>query len=174
MANMHSRFEPESSILSAQRRNSEFIELDLTHHLRKEATEFASAQASSHTTKNAPMNSEPVLEMAASTPRRVSIYDSNIELNDVSPQHDEAGAGEVQFSLPPVDTGKDAWLFLFSAFVMDILVWGIFYIELLHSACTNTTQASLSPLASFRNTTPHIHHSKVSETLQSSVPVPWV
>jgi hypothetical protein len=29
-----------------------------------------------------------------------------------------------EFSLPPVDTGKDAWRFLAAAFMMEALVWG--------------------------------------------------
>ena len=28
-------------------------------------------------------------------------------------------------SLPPVDKGKDAWLFLFAATVCEMLVWGV-------------------------------------------------
>ena len=31
---------------------------------------------------------------------------------------------EHEFSLPPVDRGKDAWSFLGAAFVVEILVWG--------------------------------------------------
>lgn len=121
-------YEPDSSVASAQRRNSEFIKLDNVNRMREEAAHNAPKQHSSST------NIGPARETAASTPRRTSIYDSNIQLNDVDPQHGEAGAGELQFSLPPVDTGKDAWLFLFSAFIMDILVWGTFCLELLHSA----------------------------------------
>lgn len=33
----------------------------------------------------------------------------------------ETGNG---FSLPPTDGGKDAWLFLLAAFVLEALVWG--------------------------------------------------
>lgn len=29
-----------------------------------------------------------------------------------------------EFSLPPADGGKDAWLFLAAVFVVDALVWG--------------------------------------------------
>jgi hypothetical protein len=29
-----------------------------------------------------------------------------------------------EFSLPPVDSGKDAWLFLAACFVMEALIWG--------------------------------------------------
>lgn len=37
----------------------------------------------------------------------------------------ESGQGPLhEFSLPPVDTGKDAWLFLAACFVIEALVWG--------------------------------------------------
>jgi hypothetical protein len=29
-----------------------------------------------------------------------------------------------EFSLPPVDRGKDAWLFLAASFVLEALIWG--------------------------------------------------
>ncbi|OAL46661.1 MFS general substrate transporter [Pyrenochaeta sp. DS3sAY3a] len=62
----------------------------------------------------------------------------NVELSILSPQgnavsgpRDEATAEvdgdrllEHEFSLPPVDGGKDAWLFLAAAFVLEVLVWG--------------------------------------------------
>lgn len=32
-----------------------------------------------------------------------------------------------EFSLPPVDRGKDAWLFLAACFVIEALVWGMSY-----------------------------------------------
>jgi hypothetical protein len=34
-----------------------------------------------------------------------------------APQH--------QVSLPPVDGGKDAWLFLAASFIVEALVWGM-------------------------------------------------
>lgn len=37
---------------------------------------------------------------------------------------DDGPAGAREFSLPPVDTGKDAWLLLMGAFVLEIVVWG--------------------------------------------------
>lgn len=37
---------------------------------------------------------------------------------------DSQGQGQQQFSLPRADGGKDAWLFLLSAFVLEALVWG--------------------------------------------------
>lgn len=37
--------------------------------------------------------------------------------NNLAPYHHE-------FSLPPVDRGKDAWLFLAACFVVEALVWG--------------------------------------------------
>lgn len=32
--------------------------------------------------------------------------------------------GQQEFSLPPVDSGKDAYLFLLAAFIVEALVWG--------------------------------------------------
>ncbi|KAJ3535961.1 hypothetical protein NM208_g6917 [Fusarium decemcellulare] len=37
---------------------------------------------------------------------------------------DEASEAQTQSSLPPVDRGKDAWLFLVASFFMEGLVWG--------------------------------------------------
>jgi hypothetical protein len=31
-----------------------------------------------------------------------------------------------EFSLPAVDSGRDAWLFLAACFVMEALIWGEF------------------------------------------------
>lgn len=173
MANMHSSYEPGSSVTPAQRQNLELIELDLIHHPHGEATNIAPTHSSSQHAKTASASIEHEHETAASTPRRISFRDSYIELYDVDRQHDEADVGEVQLSLPPVDTGKDAWLFLFSAFVMDVLVWGTFSVKLPHSACTDITQASPLPLASSRSSTPRTRPSKASETFPLSVPVPW-
>ncbi|EHK17349.1 uncharacterized protein TRIVIDRAFT_195286 [Trichoderma virens Gv29-8] len=40
-------------------------------------------------------------------------------------QYDESPpSGTAEFSLPPVDRGKDAWLFLAACFVLEALVWG--------------------------------------------------
>ncbi|KAJ9154886.1 MFS general substrate transporter [Pleurostoma richardsiae] len=48
--------------------------------------------------------------------------------NDSSPEveQQEAGGGGLgqEFSLPPVDRGKDAYLFLLACFMMEALVWG--------------------------------------------------
>jgi hypothetical protein len=57
-------------------------------------------------------------------PRSTALYESNIELDAFNANHDRVGAAEPEFSLPPVDGGKDAWLFLLSAFVLEVLVWG--------------------------------------------------
>jgi hypothetical protein len=46
------------------------------------------------------------------------ITSSNLEIESQSPE------GHTQFSLPPVDGGKDAWLFLFASFLLEALVWG--------------------------------------------------
>ncbi|KAF2819411.1 MFS general substrate transporter [Ophiobolus disseminans] len=62
--------------------------------------------------------------METPTSRPTSGHDSDTELEVINPDHNQPHATEAEFSLPPVDGGKDAWLFLFSAFVMEILVWG--------------------------------------------------
>lgn len=66
-------------------------------------------------------------------------------------------------SLPPVDEGKDAWLFLAACFVVEALVWGEnpdnhFLCHI--SRSTHSSKVSPSPMASFRNTTPPMIHSK--------------
>jgi hypothetical protein len=38
--------------------------------------------------------------------------------------HLDPGPPSQEFSLPPVDSGKDAWLFLAACFVMEALIWG--------------------------------------------------
>jgi hypothetical protein len=124
MATLHSGYEPESSVASAARGNSEFIELDSRNHPCGEATNNTPAQPYTLNAEAALATNELAHATAVSILRRTSIHDSNIELNAIHPHHNEAGATEAVSPLPPVDTGKDAWLFLFSAFVMDILVWG--------------------------------------------------
>ena len=47
--------------------------------------------------------------------------DAEVELESPNP---DAPHG---FSLPPVDRGKDAWLFLAASFVIEALVWGMPY-----------------------------------------------
>lgn len=42
---------------------------------------------------------------------------SGVTLQDDSGEHQE-------FSLPPADRGKDAWLFLAAGFVVEAFVWG--------------------------------------------------
>ena len=125
MTTLHSGHEPESS---TARRNLESVGLDTIHHLHNEATSDAFTQSSLYDDKSALARTLPVNATEAPTPRRTSIYDSNIELEAINPHHDKAGAAEPEFSLLPVDRGKNVWLFLFSAFVLEILVWGTAYL----------------------------------------------
>lgn len=37
----------------------------------------------------------------------------------------EQQVSHIEFSLPPTDGGKDAWLMLAGGFVVEALVWGI-------------------------------------------------
>lgn len=59
-----------------------------------------------------------------------------IILNDLSgylgPDPDERPQEETahqEFSLPRADSGKDAWLFLAAGFVIEALVWGVYFHE---------------------------------------------
>ncbi|CAG8207252.1 unnamed protein product [Penicillium salamii] len=52
---------------------------------------------------------------------------------------DDGPAGARGFSLPPVDTGKDAWLLLMGAFVLEMVVWGsAFSVGVLQDYYTST------------------------------------
>ncbi|KAL7799903.1 major facilitator superfamily domain-containing protein [Trichoderma ceciliae] len=55
--------------------------------------------------------------------RRDSVTVVELRPDDVEAQRENPGQDEGQ-SLPPVDTGKDAWLFLAACFVMEAMVWG--------------------------------------------------
>lgn len=74
--------------------------------------------------------------MAASTHTVESVHasetpvdgGSNIELTATNPEVQEnidaESTGLAEFSLPPADHGKDAWLFLAGCFIVEVLVWG--------------------------------------------------
>ncbi|CAN9464247.1 unnamed protein product [Alternaria alternata] len=62
--------------------------------------------------------------MESPPPRSAAVNESDMELRANNRDLDEMRATEPEFSLPPVDGGMAAWLFLFSAFVLEILVWG--------------------------------------------------
>ncbi|KAI0577061.1 MFS-1 multi-domain protein [Pyrenophora tritici-repentis] len=68
--------------------------------------------------------SSSVRTMETPTPRITPVNEPDIELDALHPQLHQTHPAEAGFSLPPVDGGKDAWLFLFSAFVLEILTWG--------------------------------------------------
>jgi hypothetical protein len=65
--------------------------------------------------------------METPSPRSTPIEDPDIELFPTTPHLDNPHTTVPEFSLPPVDGGKDAWLLLFSAFVLEILVWGTYF-----------------------------------------------
>jgi hypothetical protein len=49
----------------------------------------------------------------------------SIELELHPRRHEQTeDVNSVEFSLPPVDRGKQAWLFLAGAFMIEALVWG--------------------------------------------------
>jgi hypothetical protein len=115
--------------------------------------------------------------METFSPLPTSVNDSDMELYATNPHPDDTRATEPEFSLPPVDGGKDAWLFLFSAFVLEILVWGNTSISSApgqtNAHSIDTSQASLSLSVYSKNTTPRIHHLPAPETYLSSGLAPW-
>lgn len=125
MATLHSGYELETTSANT-RRYSNYSENDTGEDLNKAAassicfspiaddTNYAEQAGSANT-------------VSPSTPRQASIYESNIELAAITSHHDESNPADSDFSLPPVDVGKQAWLFLFSAFVLEILVWGTYF-----------------------------------------------
>ncbi|KAF2016388.1 MFS general substrate transporter [Aaosphaeria arxii CBS 175.79] len=69
-----------------------------------------------------PSNAElGILPSLPQTPNDLSRNGSAIELEQLSVSD---GVHENESALPPVDGGKDAWGFLFAAFMIEVLVWG--------------------------------------------------
>jgi hypothetical protein len=48
----------------------------------------------------------------------------SVELRPHGGEADRPPEGRQEFSLPPADGGKDAWLFLAAAFFLEALIWG--------------------------------------------------
>ncbi|KZM23686.1 transmembrane transport [Ascochyta rabiei] len=122
MVALRSGYELEQA--SAARRNSELVELDAVDVLCHGTANNTSMQPSLYNGTSTAAVTQPGYTNETSASFHTPHHDSNSELNEINPHHEEAGAAEPEFSLPPVDGGKDAWLFLFSAFVLEILVWG--------------------------------------------------
>ena len=62
-------------------------------------------------------------------------------------------------SLPQVDGGKQAWLFLSACFMLEALVWGRKSPLNLSDNVLKGSQASHSPMASSKSTTATTHYS---------------
>lgn len=86
-----------------------------------------------------------------------------------------AGMEHEMPSLPPVDGGKDAWLFLAACFMIEALVWGMRDPDSLngHKTNSNHTQDSATALASSRATTAPTSHLPERATSPSSEHAPW-
>ncbi|KAI4861419.1 MFS general substrate transporter [Hypoxylon rubiginosum] len=67
-------------------------------------------------------NRDIELESSAGPPPRIE--DSIIPTRDSSRRDLQPEERRQEFSLPPVDGGKDAWLFLAACFAIEALVWG--------------------------------------------------
>jgi hypothetical protein len=59
----------------------------------------------------------------------------SVQLTDVENTNDHTTDllnDEAGFSLPPTDGGKDAWLLLFACFMLEALIWGMFFTGSMH------------------------------------------
>lgn len=124
MDTLHSGYELNGSQNSSARRYSTYIEnsaVERLHNTEMGKTSFEQLTYSSIGTAPVSRTTEP------STAQPTFGNESDIELRAIDPYHNEMHITEPEFSLPPVDGGKDAWLFLFAAFILEILVWGNYY-----------------------------------------------
>jgi hypothetical protein len=76
-------------------------------------------------------NSNTEVELDPQTQSASAATLTDIEL---LPQGAETPTGsEEGHSLPPTDGGKDAWLFLFSCFMLEAMIWGALDHDSYHS-----------------------------------------
>jgi hypothetical protein len=93
---------------------------------------------------------------------RISAISSSIHDRHSLEQHPGLSHPQQEFSLPPADGGKDAWLFLAAAFVVEALVWGKSRL----STCIDLCRMILTDIQDFRmllvyfkNIILHMNHS---------------
>ncbi|EOA82920.1 hypothetical protein ACJQWK_04314 [Exserohilum turcicum] len=109
---------PESSPESATPQHLESTEPKNIHQVLEKTTSNVLAKPSALNVADTALETTETAHTIASNPR----HDANTELN-INSHNDEADSSDADSSLPPVDTGKDAWLFLLSAFILNVLVW---------------------------------------------------
>jgi hypothetical protein len=59
-----------------------------------------------------------------STQVELARYASSVDVQPL-PNGTQSPDSHEGFSLPPTDTGKDAWLFLLACFMLEALIWGM-------------------------------------------------
>ena len=123
--------------------------------------------------------SESVLVAAAATPDNQSQF----ELETASRWNEEP---EHESLLPPTDGGKDAWLFLAAAFVIEIMVWGKFFpthrpqrgfhhdVQILLDCLVDIAKAFHGHMVSSRSTTARPGHLPANLVSRPSEPQRWV
>lgn len=65
-----------------------------------------------------------------------------------------------EFSLPPTDVGKDAWLFLLACFMLEGLIWGSYSDKSITVSNANYWQDSEHRMVYSKNTTVHMSPSQ--------------
>lgn len=117
----------------------------------------------------------------------LTMAQGSIELNDLDagclnntaqqrvmqPRNAEAQAPNAEFSLPPVDTGKEAWLFLAACWVVEAVTFGEDFPLRAHiySKLTRVNQGSDFPSASSKTSTAPMSRFQDLEILPSSEPL---
>jgi hypothetical protein len=88
------------------------------------------------------------------TPHTQNLSAATLADIELLPQGTGARSEDLQtHSLPPTDGGKDAWLYLFSCFMLEAMIWGERK-AYPHSNITNMSQASHQHMEYFKSTTP--------------------
>lgn len=79
---------------------------------------FTNTPPSNHNVSSSPADDSENSKGEDGFPRVVEVGQYDAEAQQGDPDQDQS------YHLPPVDTGKDAWLFLAACFVMEAMVWG--------------------------------------------------
>ncbi|OCF78560.1 monocarboxylic acid transporter [Kwoniella mangroviensis CBS 8886] len=81
----------------------------------------------------------PVSSSSSSDPRSSNTQPASSHQSVNEPEGEEQGAINPTEALPPVDSGRQAWLFLIAATYIELIIWGLpFSIGVLHVYWLNT------------------------------------
>jgi hypothetical protein len=79
---------------------------------------------------------EPSYLSSPGATSEIALQPLQIRSNSRNENLDGQTAGLREFSLPPVDGGKDAWLCLLGGFIFEMMVWGLSFSDILEQKLT--------------------------------------